>query len=105
MILDTAGCSIGTAGRSRCSIGTAGCGITTVKDGYMLGTAGYMVILGGTARYIQIYTAGYMVGGTVGFMFGTDRYMVVAHCLLESAQSPGLGILGLGTRGLGLDNF
>ena len=52
----------------------------------MLGTAGYMVILGGTAGYIH-GTAGYMVGGTAGYMHGTAGYMVVAHVILVSPQS------------------
>ena len=41
----------------------------------MLGTARYMVILGGTAGYIH-GTAGYMVGGTAGYIHGTAGYMV-----------------------------
>ena len=49
----------------------------------MLGTAGYMVILGGTAGYI-LGTAGYMVGGTAGYMLGTAGYMVVAYVIIVS---------------------
>ena len=61
----------------------------------MLGTAGYMVILVGTAGYIH-GTAGYMVGwgvdGTAGYIHGTAGYMVVAHVILVSPPVPiGLG--------------
>ena len=55
--------------------------------------------------------AGYMVGGPAGYIHGPAGYMV-AHKILVSAPVPlyligplnwlGLGLGGLGTKGLGL---
>ena len=53
----------------------------------MLGTAGYIVILGGTTGYI-LGTARYMVGSTAGYILGTAGYMVVAHVFLLCHPSP-----------------
>ena len=64
----------------------------------MLGTAGYMVILGGTAGYI-LGTAGYMVGGLCDYC--VTLVPIGLRFLTALGLRLGLG-LGLGTLGLGL---
>ena len=63
----------------------------------------------GSERLLSLYRMPGIIQLTTAIttQWGFTRYSSVFmfHCILGAAESPGLGILGLGTRGLGLVNL